>query len=67
MSVLDQRRVARAFGAIRRAARTDVGISQEVLAARADIDRTSAISSAVSKRTTKCARGVRAYSLRRRC
>jgi transcriptional regulator with XRE-family HTH domain len=40
MSALFQRRVARAFGAILRIARSDAGISQEMLAERADIDRT---------------------------
>jgi len=40
MSALDPRRVAKAFGAILRAARLAAGISQEVLAERADCDRT---------------------------
>jgi transcriptional regulator with XRE-family HTH domain len=40
MSALDPRQVAKAFGAILRAARVAAGISQEVLAERADCDRT---------------------------
>jgi transcriptional regulator with XRE-family HTH domain len=37
---LDPREVARAFGAALRVARTTAGISQDVLAERADCDRT---------------------------
>jgi transcriptional regulator with XRE-family HTH domain len=40
MSALDPRQVARAFGAILKAVRAEAGISQEVLAERADCDRT---------------------------
>jgi transcriptional regulator with XRE-family HTH domain len=40
MSTLDPRLVARAFGSILRAARMEAGITQEVLAERADCDRT---------------------------
>jgi transcriptional regulator with XRE-family HTH domain len=40
MTALDPRQVAKAFGAILRAARVAAGISQEVLAERADCDRT---------------------------
>jgi transcriptional regulator with XRE-family HTH domain len=40
MTALDPRQVARAFGAILRAARVAAGLSQEVLAERADCDRT---------------------------
>lgn len=40
MSALDPHQVAKAFGAILRAARVAAGISQEVLAERADCDRT---------------------------
>ena len=40
MSTLDPRQVARAFGATLKAARAEAGISQEVLAERADCDRT---------------------------
>ena len=40
MSALDTRQVAKEFGAILRAARLAAGISQEVLAERADCDRT---------------------------
>lgn len=40
MTALDPRQVARAFGKILRAARVAAGISQEVLAGRADCDRT---------------------------
>jgi transcriptional regulator with XRE-family HTH domain len=40
MSALDPHQVARAFGAILRAVRIDAGITQEVLAERADCDRT---------------------------
>lgn len=35
-----QRRVARAFGKVLRAVRQEAGVSQELLAERADIDRT---------------------------
>lgn len=41
MTALDPRQVARAFGAILRAARVAAGLSQEVLAERADCDRSS--------------------------
>jgi transcriptional regulator with XRE-family HTH domain len=40
MSALDPRQVAQAFGAALRTARLAAGISQEVLAERADCDRT---------------------------
>jgi transcriptional regulator with XRE-family HTH domain len=40
MSTLDPRQVAMAFGAILRAVRIEVGITQEILAERADCDRT---------------------------
>ena len=40
MSALDPRHVARAFGATLKAVRVEAGISQEVLAERADCDRT---------------------------
>lgn len=40
MTALDRHRVAREFGAILRAARTAAGLTQEVLAQRADCDRT---------------------------
>ena len=40
MSVLDPRQVAKAFGTVLRAARMSAGISQELLAERADCDRT---------------------------
>ncbi len=40
MSALDPRQVARAFGVTLKAVRADAGISQEVLAERADCDRT---------------------------
>jgi transcriptional regulator with XRE-family HTH domain len=40
MSASEQRRFAKAFGAVLRAARRHVGISQEYLAELADIDRT---------------------------
>jgi len=40
VSALDPHQVAKAFGAILRAARVAAGISQEVLAERADCDRT---------------------------
>jgi transcriptional regulator with XRE-family HTH domain len=40
MSALDPRQVAKAFGSIVRAVRIDAGITQEVLAERADCDRT---------------------------
>jgi transcriptional regulator with XRE-family HTH domain len=40
MTELDQRRVARAFGAVLKSTRTNAGISQEKLAELANIDRT---------------------------
>jgi transcriptional regulator with XRE-family HTH domain len=40
MSGFGQRRVARAFGKVLRAVRHEAGVSQELLAERADIDRT---------------------------
>jgi transcriptional regulator with XRE-family HTH domain len=40
MNALDRDRVAKAFGAILRAARLAAGVTQEVLAERADCDRT---------------------------
>lgn len=40
MSALNSRQVAMAFGAILRLARQEAGVSQEVLAERADCDRT---------------------------
>jgi transcriptional regulator with XRE-family HTH domain len=40
MSALDPRQVAHAFGTTLKAVRTNAGISQEVLAERADCDRT---------------------------
>lgn len=40
MSALDPRQVARAFGATLKVVRADAGISQEVLAERAECDRT---------------------------
>jgi len=40
MSALDPHQVAKAFGAVLRTARVAAGISQEVLAERADCDRT---------------------------
>ena len=40
MTALDRDRVAHAFGAILRAARLAAGVTQEVLAERADCDRT---------------------------
>jgi transcriptional regulator with XRE-family HTH domain len=40
MSASQQRQVAKAFGAVLKAARRHVGISQEYLAELADIDRT---------------------------
>jgi transcriptional regulator with XRE-family HTH domain len=40
VSALNPRAVAMAFGAILRVARQDAGVSQEVLAERADCDRT---------------------------
>ncbi len=39
MSAFGQRRVARAFGKVLRAVRHEAGVSQELLAERADIDR----------------------------
>lgn len=51
-----QHRVAAAFGAVLRTARTGAGISQEALAARAGIDRTMA---------SAYERGVKAPNLRR--
>jgi transcriptional regulator with XRE-family HTH domain len=43
MSAFGQRRVARAFGKVLRAVRHEAGVSQELLAERADMDRTIAI------------------------
>jgi transcriptional regulator with XRE-family HTH domain len=40
MNGLDPRQVAKAFGAVLRTARVSAGIPQEVLAERADCDRT---------------------------
>lgn len=40
MTELDQRRVAKAFGAVLKSTRTNAGISQEKLAELANIDRT---------------------------
>ena len=40
MSALDHRLVARAFGVTLKVARMEAGVSQEVLAERADCDRT---------------------------
>lgn len=40
MTALDSRKVAKAFGTVLRRARFAAGISQEVLAERADCDRT---------------------------
>ena len=40
MNALDPRQVAEAFGAVLRTVRIDAGITQEVLAERADCDRT---------------------------
>jgi transcriptional regulator with XRE-family HTH domain len=40
MSAFEQRRVAKVFGVVLRAARRHAGISQEYLAELADIDRT---------------------------
>ena len=41
MSVHDSRRIARAFGAVLKRARTGAGLSQETLADRAALDRTT--------------------------